>query len=91
MNPHHAVALALVGWYLMCPPYKNVCWFEFLTGLRQGCLVPDFDAPLGRWNKAMGQSFDKATDCQAKATNMNSHGDPICDCYASDDQRLKEK
>ncbi len=37
MNPRHAAALVLVGWYLMVPPIKN------------GAILPDAAAPLSEW------------------------------------------
>jgi len=48
MNPRHAAALALVGWYLMVPqplPNGNV----------------DFKAPLSHWMQAA--NFDASGDC----------------------------
>ncbi len=56
MNPRHAAALALVGWYLMLPPVvpvegppRTIHWSE--------------DAPLNQWKIA--QSFDTAAECTA--------------------------
>jgi hypothetical protein len=49
MNPRHAAALALVGWYLMVP-------FPDAPGK-----PPNFHAPLSQWNQ-MG-AFDTAAAC----------------------------
>jgi hypothetical protein len=52
MKPHHAAALALLGWYLMVPPrvfvYKH--WSI------------DHDAPLPKWD--IYSSFDSAQECE---------------------------
>jgi hypothetical protein len=54
MNPRHAAALVLVGWYLMTPPQKY---------------GDDPDAvPLGRW--AISQSFDSARPCEYARKKM---------------------
>ena len=47
MKPRHAAALALVGWYLMIPPF---------VGHR-----PQPEAPLSRWT--IYQGFDDAGGC----------------------------
>jgi hypothetical protein len=38
MNLHHAAALALVGWYLMVPPAKNLS-----APLREWKIIDSFD------------------------------------------------
>ena len=50
MNPRHAAALALVGWYLITPPLSS-----------DGKRVVGY-APLSGWS--IGQSFDSATECE---------------------------
>ena len=52
MNPRHAVALALVGWYLMVPP-------QLVVGGR--VLSYDLNAPFSKWEQ--GGSFDSAEEC----------------------------
>jgi|SRR5208282_4492739 len=52
MNPRHAAALALVGWYLMVPP---------LTTPKAGNALVDSDAPLSRWMTIA--SYDTAREC----------------------------
>ena len=96
MNPRHAAALALVGWYLMLAPAQG------------GRFIPD--APLSQWIQAGG--FDTASKCEQVRSLANQKfsdkfaaydpdtlhkADPvravdsISRCIASDDPRLKEK
>ena len=95
MKIHHAAALALVGWYLMMPPFVN---------RSNGLTVADPKAPLPQWS-TFGSS-DSAAECeQQRIYNIDrSKGLPqtpanvaVADqmlhaaCIASDDPRLKEK
>jgi len=107
MNPSHAAALALVGWYLMVPPAAD-------SGL-------PFDAPISQW-RHIG-SVDSAAECEHILVKLQSdssaetkaeikawhakydhqHADRVlhalavekttkaAQCIASDDPRLKEK
>jgi hypothetical protein len=50
MNPRHAAALALVGWYLLLPPTTD-----------RG--KPLLDAPLSKWE--MDRSNDTSKECEA--------------------------
>lgn len=50
MKPHHAAALALVGWYLMVPPLDS-----------KGNVL--LSAPFNAWEIEM--HFDQAGDCEA--------------------------
>jgi hypothetical protein len=101
MKPHHATALALVGWYLMLPPRVS----DWPT------LVFDTNAPLSKWQQ--GGSFDTAKECdedkkkdaglalqlaekmsgedkkKAMLSVMRMLSGP--QCIASDDPRLKER
>ena len=56
MNPRHAAALALVGWYLMIPPGAN-------NGL-------PFDAPISQW-RHIG-SLDSAAECERILTKLRN-------------------
>jgi hypothetical protein len=82
---HTAVALALVGWYLMTPPQTRTWWI--------GPQRSDVEAPLSRWTNV--QSFDKADLCEAArlAAQQNAGdaapGSGHAVCVASDDPRLK--
>ena len=106
MQPRHAAALALVGWYLMVP-----------TPFNDNSLRYDPTLPLSKW-KIVG-SFDSADDCakiQAYQEKQSNHvlktikdidklKDPneptaeqrdafllgMSECVSTDDPRLKEK
>jgi hypothetical protein len=57
MKLRHAAALALVGWYLMAPPFpKGEHRYE-----------PDTSVPLSQWIRRA--SFDSAAECEAHKTN----------------------
>jgi hypothetical protein len=85
MRLRHAAALALVGWYLMVPPFQ-----------RGGV---NLDAPLRSWR--LFGSYDTANDCEDDHLEMvekSKHAAPsghlimeLAQCIASDDLRLKEK
>jgi len=55
MKPRHAVALALVGWYLMVPPFHLD-----KTGVIDA--VNDY-APISTWERL--RSYDAIADCEA--------------------------
>ncbi|MGA9721417.1 MAG: hypothetical protein WBQ86_03085 [Candidatus Binatus sp.] len=96
MKCRHAAALALVGWYLMVPPYDMIRMPQAL--------------PLSKWN--ISQSFDSADECEELKNAWQSkiakaaHGDAglskkitVGDvysysrsvCIATDDPRLNQK
>ena|SRR5208337_381242 len=101
MNIRHAAALALVGWYLMAPPFhhKN-------TGVIDSV---ESEAPLSTWT--LIDSFDTAAECRSghekniaaeRLSGQSSHLSPEIEavrvlaafhaqCIATDDPRLKEK
>jgi hypothetical protein len=64
MNPRHAAALALVGWYLMVPP----------GAMMKGGKVWTFssDAPIRQWK--VREPFDTAADC---ARSQRFHIDAV--------------
>jgi hypothetical protein len=103
MNPRHAVALALVGWYLMIPPLPQ-----------DSSLLADPTPPLSVWY--LEQSFDTAKECEsARKTEIHeaelqmhalAHAHAIeanmghaqfylqhtfSQCIATDDPRLNEE
>jgi len=92
MKPHHAAALALVGWYLMVPPRV----IQSQTTEQQ---TFDYGAPLSKWT--VSSAYDAAHECEgAKFLNREGHkqnSDPLkaafdaAQCIATDDPRLKEK
>ena len=78
----HAAALALVGWYLMVPPFRSGWFSSSATEL-------DTKAPLSRW-RVIG-SFDEVASCYymrkeyrrvlhdppgAELGSLNTIGDP---------------
>jgi hypothetical protein len=58
MNPRHAAALALVGWYLIEPP-----------ALATNQNVPDLTAPLSRWT--VKYKAQAAADCEKRRSLDN--------------------
>ena len=84
----HTCALALVGWYLMYPPYSPP------TGL-------DISAPLSQWEQRA--SFDSAAKCEKFLAGLTwpfdrpgkRQDEPealrYAKCIATDDPRLKDK
>jgi|SRR5208282_15502 len=107
MNLRHTAALALVGWYLLVPPFIRVR--PDPRDPSRDRVVPDSDAPLSRW--FWSGSFDSADACQrsqekeiAKTQRRNSLSSSPNEmdrnvemaflkarCIAADDPRLKEK
>ena len=94
MNPRHAAALALVGWYLMVPPMTQV------SG-RPAALT---ETPLGRWNTSA--SFGNSKSCiryqLARVDEQKRRSDQVGReywlevfsnslCVPSNDPGLKEK
>jgi hypothetical protein len=89
----HAVALALVGWYLMVPPIPKG-------------QIPDTSVPLSEWS--LSASFDTAKECEKgrvdnwslfhKLSLAHPNPDTIsavqaaveAACIATDDPRLKK-
>jgi hypothetical protein len=97
MNPRHAAALALVGWYLMVAP-------------RDADYLFTVNAPLTKW--IIVQSFDTAENCESNRSRQIDQTDRLGEywyydtkkretigspaklaylCIATDDPRLKEK
>jgi len=99
-------ALALVGWYLMTPPFIRVG--PDLRDARRDRVVPDSDAPLSKWK--WSGSFDSLDACQRNqekeiveeqklklAQSVAERNRTVemdfreARCIATDDPRLKEK
>jgi hypothetical protein len=88
MNPSHAAALALVGWYLMVPPPQDIAGGHFRS-------APPLDS---EW-KHQG-TFDTEFECKREIEKgcgtVNQNGEvvgrvgPLCGsrCISSDDPRL---
>jgi hypothetical protein len=100
LNPRHAAALALVGWYLMVPPtFEN----------QYGAIQADDSTPVSKWGQQA--VYDSAGACNegksdyfkqsvlasklVDKTNGPKAGAAIAvaalnaQCIASDDPRLK--
>ncbi|MGD1027539.1 hypothetical protein [Candidatus Binatus soli] len=85
MKPRHAIALALVGWYLMMPLVQNKKFVETVSppmGAKTsesdcgqlhyltGELRVDLKAPLSKW--MIGHYSDSMQDCQAFLNKFKS-------------------
>ncbi len=93
MNPRHAAALALVGWYLLMPP---------LPRSSSGEIGSDLSRPLSEWRFSVSV-YDTESNCDKEIDAMNQraarwareHRTMLslshAQCVASDDRRLKEK
>jgi hypothetical protein len=97
VNLRHAVALALVGWYLLLPPH---------SGRKPEELKFDLTAPLSRWTHSQ-KVFDSALDCELATARVRSpldrllpndearskwhHALDAARCVPEDDPRLKGK
>ena len=97
MKRRHAAALALVGWYLMVPPFRTCseCSHYFQPN--------PLNAPFDKW--AIVDTFDTVAECKKdlleylqKAREWKDKDWPSVHyvatygrCIATDDPRLKEK
>ncbi len=97
MKPRHALALALVGWYLMAPPYGDTRpniplseWVvEHVFDSAQEC-----DEVYHRWrsiNEKVAEAGTKPDPALDKLTVGEIWVYGQAECIASDDPRLKEK
>jgi hypothetical protein len=83
MKPRQVAALALVGWYLMVPPFPLQSQW------------PTTGAPFSQWNHI--QSFDTADACEndkaqlyKKVTDSRTKQQMAdSECIEADDPRLK--
>ncbi len=67
MNPRHAAALVLVGWYLMLPPFKPINTLPPAFTLDSlEARVLNTEAPLSQWE--IYQACDSADECEAAKT-----------------------
>lgn len=94
MKIRNAAALALVGWYLMVPPYTK----SVGGGAPKGV---ETDAPLSDWKNL--KRFNSVDKCEAQRQKWKSRAtrdNPIptfwvpyvmAACIAADDPRLKAK
>jgi len=100
MKPRHAAALALVGWYLMCPPQTNEHAPLSQWGLlevydraseckqtRDDNIRAAIDDALHNLQKYGVKYEGKVKELSEKEIAMEQ----ACRCLASDDPRLKPK
>jgi hypothetical protein len=91
MNPRHAAALALVGWYLMAPAPEDLS-----APISRWDIVTSYDSATACEKQRMStvDRMQKAIDDEF------AHHEPIAggaqafaheQCIATDDPRLKEK
>ena len=89
----HAAALALVVWYLICPPLRSPCGWAVKT-LREAPGSPgacekygyDYSAPVSEW--VQYEQYDTTVECKQSIGNTS---EMTCRCIAADGPRLKEK
>jgi len=86
MKSRHAAALALVGWYLMVPPYT------------ENVFRCDLNAPLTKWRHFKSLDSESACkDLRDRYRGEEHRDSPLwyafdnSVCISSDDQRLKPK
>jgi len=107
MKPSHALALSLIGWYLLIPPVFSPMG-EYHHSFN------DLSAPLNKWD--IWARFDSQTSCEKEKQHLrieapvrlkfarehpdqDANGNIVAvseawqraDCIASDDPRLKSK
>ena len=93
MNPRHAAALALVGWYLIVPPLNRPRaamgeWTIFKSFDSADLCQAERDREV-EW-AAKGENSGKYLTLHTKSRNAQFDG-TAAQCIASDDPRLKEK
>jgi hypothetical protein len=92
MNPRHAAALAIVGWYLMVPPHPFVAPPPPLSRWSVYHVYDSADkCRYVRANIASGVLEDAPQDFLERFGNSFMHVFARARCVATDDPRLKEK
>ena len=92
MKPRHAVALALIGWYLMVPPTKDANHIDPSVPLPKWVVLRAFDTAAA-CNDAQDQLRYRVSrlNLQIPVASAASEAAEFSQCIASDDPRLKEK
>jgi hypothetical protein len=92
MKPRHAVALALVGWYLMVPPTKNVNQIDPSIPLPKWVVLRAFDT-ADACNEAQDQLRYRVSrlNLRVPVASAASEAAEFSQCIASDDPRLRGK
>jgi len=101
MNPRHAAALALVGWYLMTPPVGNDLQIYSQAPLTEWRVEEAADssdrcndAKLALFNRADAEIKQQKHETLDPSLNLPLAAMKVAlaaQCIASDDPRLKEK
>src|SRR5262245_22527409 len=76
MKARHAAALALVGWYLMAPPYD-----------RKGNI--ENHASLGEWD--LLQAYDSAAECRTALNGLKGSAEKSIAASNSTEQIARER
>jgi hypothetical protein len=92
MKPRHALALGLVGWYLMVPPNKDANQIDPSVPLPKWIVLRAFDT-ADACDEAQDQLRYRVSrlNTQAPVASEASEAAEFSQCIASDDPRLKEK
>jgi hypothetical protein len=83
MKPHHAAALALVGWYLMMPSGDHPTEAHISHWLK----VQTFDSAA----ECSSRRWDILSEASANKDDFRLRTARAMRCIASDDPRLKDK
>jgi|HubBroStandDraft_6_1064221.scaffolds.fasta_scaffold482803_2 hypothetical protein len=96
MKLRHAAALALVGWYLLFPPFSQWLDYQGVSGYHK--------AELRNWQRL--ETFDTRQDCERAEDQLRERYDKdqkepvlnrtqynlrLAQCVQTGDPRLKEK
>jgi|SRR5271163_2259562 len=93
MNPRHAVALALVGWYLMLPPTNEM--LDSACRWKHSSFTGEAGAPVG------GESDSKIVQCDLESLQLDTSAElsrwetsgvfeTLADCQADQKKPLTE-
>jgi hypothetical protein len=96
MNLRHAAALALVGWYLLFPPFSRWLHYQGVSGYQDGELrdwqkLATFNTgqDCERAKDQLREKYDK--DQKEPVLNRTQYNLRLAQCVQTDDPRLKEK
>jgi hypothetical protein len=96
MKPRHAAALALVGWYLLFPPFNQWLDYQGVSAYHgaafrnwQRFATLDTQQNCERMKDQLREQFDK--DQKEPVLNRMQYDLRLSQCMAADDPRLKGK
>jgi hypothetical protein len=91
MKPHHAITLALVGWYLMVPPSKLSATNAYKQSLNRWQVVQGFDTADGCEDFRL-DFFQSARQERTLGVLNPAYRDYMfAQCVATDDPRLRAR